>query len=111
MKKKWTIFQNVNLTINAKYQEEDFASDCRVYSLSFSEQEKPDKLIDEEMEEEDIQPSKPLKPSYQDHWRQDKETIKNVHPLSFISEPDDQLERTEYFTDKMYVGDTTMDTS
>src|ERR1700678_1209658 len=83
---------------HTKYQENNFASDCRVYSLSFSEQEKPDKFIDEDIEEEDIQPSKPLKPSYRDHWRQDRETIKNDHPLSFISEPVDQLERTEYFT-------------
>ena len=57
---------------HAKDQEEDFTSDCRVYSLSFPELEKPDKFIDEDMEKEDIQPLKPLKPSYRDHWRQDE---------------------------------------
>src|ERR1700678_4459174 len=66
-----------------------------IYSLSFSEEEKSDEFIDKHQEEEDIQPSKPLITSYQDHRRQDKET---VYPLS--SELDDQLTGAKYFTEQ-----------
>src|SRR6202522_2586492 len=66
-----------------------------IYSLSFSEEERSDEFIDEHQEEEDAQPSKPLITSYQDHRRQDKET---VYPLS--SELDDQLTGAKYFTEQ-----------
>jgi hypothetical protein len=48
------------------YDQEDNFSPINhgVYSLSFSEEEKSDESIDEHQEEEDIQPSKPLKVSY-----------------------------------------------
>ena len=50
-------------------KEEDFV-DYQVYHCSLPEQEKSDKFIDEDQEEEDIQSSKLLKASYQDHERQ-----------------------------------------
>src|SRR5271168_4028728 len=89
-------------------EEMDNSSECRthdpednfspmnhgIYSLSFSEEEKSDKFIDEHQEEEDIQPLKPLMTSYQDHRGQDKGT---PHPLS--SELDDQLIGAKYFAE------------
>src|ERR1700678_990677 len=51
-------------------QEEDFISkDYQIYPFSLPGQEKSDEFIDEDMEEEDIQSSEPLKASYQDHRR------------------------------------------
>src|SRR6202522_3398542 len=86
-------------------EETDNLSECRtydleddflpknhgIYSLSFSEEEKPDEFIDEHQEEEDIQPLKPLMTSYQDYRRQDEET-----PCPLLSELDDQLIGAKY---------------
>src|SRR5271168_5096601 len=78
-------------------QEEDFVwKDYQVYSSSLSEQEKPDKFIDKNTEEEDIQSLESLIASYQNHRRQDKET---VHSLSLTTGLDDQLKRAKYFTE------------
>src|ERR1700678_2808538 len=82
-------------------EEMDNLSECRTYDLTEDQEEdlasmEPDKFFDEDQEEENIQPLKSLKTSYQDHKRQDKET---VHPLSSTTELDDQLERAEYFTE------------
>jgi hypothetical protein len=77
-------------------QEDDFSPmNHGIYSLLFSEEEKPDEFIDEHQDEEDAQPSKPLITSYRDHRRLDKET---VYPLS--SELDDQLLGAKYFTEQ-----------
>src|SRR6202522_1355236 len=65
-----------------------------IYSLSFSEEEKSDKFIDEHQEGEDIQPLKPLMTSYRDHRGQDEGT---PHPL--LSELDDQLIGAKYFSE------------
>src|SRR6202522_219023 len=67
----------------------------RTYSLSSSEEEKSNEFIDEHQEEEDVQPSKPLMTSYQDHKGQDEGT---PHPL--LSELDDQLLGAKYFTEQ-----------
>src|ERR1700678_296539 len=67
-----------------------------IYSLLFSEEEKSDKFIDEHREEEDAQPSKPLITSYQDHGRQDEET---VNSSSLTTEPNEQLDKARYFTE------------
>src|ERR1700678_141850 len=76
--------------------EDDFLpKNHKIYSLSFSEEEKPDEFIDEHQEEEDIQPSKPLMTSYQDYRRQDEET-----PCPLLSELDDQLIGAKYFTEQ-----------
>src|SRR5271168_5492322 len=86
-------------------EETDNLSECRtydleddflpknhgIYSLSFSEEEKPDEFIDEHQEEEDIQPLKPLMTSYQDYRRQDEET-----PCPLLSELDNQLIGAKY---------------
>src|ERR1700678_1100329 len=82
-------------------KETDNLSECQTYDLTKDPEEdlasiEPDKFFDEDQEEENIQPLKSLKTSYQDHKRQDEET---VHPLSSTTEPDDQLERGEYFTE------------
>src|SRR5271168_649626 len=84
--------QPYNLTID---QEEDFVwKDYQVYSSSLPKQEKSEEFIDEDTEEEDIQPLESLKVSYRNHKKQNEETI-----YSLPSELDDsnQLERTEYF--------------
>jgi hypothetical protein len=83
-----------DLTID---QEEDFVwKDYQVYSSSLSEQEKPDEFIDENTEEEDIQLLESLNISYQNHKRQDEET---VNSLSLTTEPDEQLDKARYFTE------------
>ena len=77
-------------------QEDDFSPmNHGIYSLLFSEEEKPDKFIDEHQEEEDAQPSKSLITSYRDHRRQDKETV-----YSLSSELDNQLIGAKYFTEQ-----------
>src|SRR6202522_2940191 len=82
-----------DLTID---QEEDFVwKDYQVYAPSLSEQEKPDEFIDENTEEEDIQSLESLNISYQNHKRQDKET---VNSLSLTTEPNEQLDKARYFT-------------
>src|SRR6202522_2156030 len=76
-------------------QEEYFVwKDYQVYSSSLPEQEKSDEFIDKDTEEEDIQPLESLKVSYQNHKKQDEETI---HSLP--SEFDDQLIGAKYFTE------------
>src|SRR6202522_3682726 len=65
-----------------------------IYSLSFSEEEKPDKFFDEHQEEEDIQPLKTLMTSYQDYRGQDEGT-----PCPLLSELDDQLIGAKYFAE------------
>src|SRR5271168_1856683 len=81
-----------DLTID---QEEDFAwKDYQVYSSSLSKQEKPDKFIVENTEEEDIQSLESLNISYQD--RQDEETVDS---LSLTTKPDEQLDKARYFTE------------
>src|ERR1700678_3762135 len=76
-------------------QEEDFAwQDYQVYPFSLFEQEKTDELIDENTEEEDIQSLESLNISYQDHRRQDEETVN-----SLTTEPDGQLDKARYFTE------------
>src|SRR5271168_679830 len=75
-------------------QEED-SIDYQVNPFSLSEQEKSDKFIDEDTEEEDIQLLESLIASYRNHGRQDKET---VYPLSLTTGLDDQLKRAKYFT-------------
>src|SRR5271168_4243324 len=78
-------------------QEEDFISkDYQIYPFSLPEQEKSDEFIKEDMEEEDIQSSEPLKAFYREDKRQDKET---VHSLSSTTELDDQLIRAKHFTE------------
>src|SRR5271168_534408 len=78
-------------------QEEDFIwKDYQVYSSSLSEQEKPDQFIDKNTEEEDIQSLESLNIFYQNHKRQDKET---VNLLSLTTEPDEQLDKARYFTE------------
>src|ERR1700678_3573792 len=80
-----------DLTID---QEEDFVwKDYQVYSSSLSKQEKADKFIDENTEEEDIQSLESLNISYQNHERQGKETVN-----SLTTEPDEQLDKVRYFT-------------
>src|SRR5271168_1758263 len=91
----------INLDKDFDEEETDNLSECRIYNLTKDQEEdlaaiEPDKFLDEDQEEENIQPSKSLKTSYQDHKRQDEETI---HPLSSTTELDDQLERAEYFTE------------
>src|ERR1700678_3150616 len=73
-------------------QEEDSA-DYQIYPFSLSEQEKTDKFMDEE---EDNQLLKSLNISYQNYRRQDEET---VNSLSLTTEPDEQLDKTRYFTE------------
>src|ERR1700678_1754465 len=76
-------------------QEEDFTwKDYQVYPFSLSEQEKTDKLIDENTEEEDIQSLESLNISYRNHRRQDEETVN-----SLTTEPDGQLDEARYFTE------------
>src|SRR6202522_4396996 len=65
-----------------------------IYSLSFSEEEKPDKFFDEHQEEEDIQPLKTLMTSYQDYRGQDEGT-----PCPLLSELDNQLIKAKYFAE------------
>src|ERR1700678_741070 len=65
-----------------------------IYSLSFSEEEKPDKFFDEHQEEKDIQPLKTLMTSYQDYRGQDEGT-----PCPLLSELDDQLIGAKYFAE------------
>src|ERR1700678_1698381 len=84
--------QPYDLTID---QEEDFAwKDYQVYSSSLSEQEKPDKFIDENSEEEDIQSLESLNISYKNHERQGEETVNLL-----TAEPDEQLNKARYFTE------------
>src|ERR1700678_1351766 len=76
-------------------QEEDFAwKDYQVYPFSLSEQEKTDELIDENTEEEDIQPLESLNIFYRNHRRQDEETVN-----SLTTEPNGQLDKARYFTE------------
>jgi hypothetical protein len=82
-------------------EEMDNLSECQTYDHTEDQEEdfasiEPDKFLDEDQEEENIQPSKPLKTSYQDHKRQDEET---VYPLLSTTELDDQPERAKYFTE------------
>src|ERR1700678_1692147 len=82
--------QPYNLT---KDQEEDFAwKDYQVYRFSLSKQEKTDEFIDENTEEEDIQSLESLNISYQNHRREDKETVN-----SLTTKPDAQLDNARYF--------------
>src|ERR1700678_3569953 len=74
-------------------QEEDSA-DYQIYPFSLPEQEKSDKFTDENTEEEDIQSLEPLNIFYQNHRRQDEETVN-----SLIAEPDGQLDKARYFTE------------
>jgi hypothetical protein len=77
-------------------QEDEFSPVNRgIYSPLFTEEEESDEFIVEHQEGEDAQTSKPLITSYQDHRRQDTET---VYPLS--SELDDQLIGAKYFTEQ-----------
>src|ERR1700678_4170526 len=78
-------------------QEEDFISkDYQIYPFSLPEQEKSDEFIEEDMEEEDIQSSEPLKAFYREDKREDEET---VHSLSSTTELDNQLIRAKHFTE------------
>src|ERR1700678_1139853 len=82
-----------NLTMD---QEEDFVwKDYQVYSSSLPGQEKSDKIIGEDTEEEDIQLLESLKVSYQNHKKQDEETIHSL-PSKF----DDQLIGAKYLTEQ-----------
>src|ERR1700678_3867190 len=74
-------------------QEEDSA-DYQIYPFSLPEQEKSDKFIDENTEEEDIQSLESLDISYQNHGRQDEETVN-----SLTTEPDGQLDKAGYFSE------------
>src|SRR6202522_3137827 len=77
-------------------QEDEFSPVNRgIYSPLFTEEEESDEFIVEHQEGADAQTSKPLITSYQDHRRQDKET---VYPLS--PELDDQLIGAKYFTEQ-----------
>ena len=60
---------------------------------SLPKQEKSDEFIDEDTEEEDIQPLESLEVFYRNHKKQDEETI---HP----SELDGQLIGAEYFPEQ-----------
>src|ERR1700678_4485697 len=74
-------------------QEEEDSADYQIYPFSLSEQEKTDKFINEE---EDNQSLESLSISYRNYRRQDKET---VNSLSLTTEPDEQLDKTRYFTE------------
>src|SRR5271168_5105265 len=102
-----TGIMDLDKTFEAEDEEEtDDFSECRthdleenfspmnhgIYSLSSSEEEKSNEFIDEHQEEEDVQPSKPLMTSYQDHRGQGEGTL---HPL--LSELDKQLIEAKYF--------------
>src|SRR5271168_2438937 len=88
----------VDLDRDFDEEEMDNFSECRTYDVAKDQEGdlasiESDEFIDEHQEEEDIQPSKPLMTSYQDHKGQDKGT---PHPL--LSELDDQLIGAKYFT-------------
>jgi hypothetical protein len=79
--------------------------DYQVYPSSLSEQEKPDKFINENTEEEDIQSLESVNISYRNHKRQDKET---VNSLSLTTEPDKQLDKA-ILLNRMCAGNTMTD--
>src|SRR5271168_2020539 len=74
-------------------QEEEDSADYQIYPFSLSEQEKTDKFIDEE---EDNQSLESLNISYRNYRGQDKET---VNSSSLTTEPNEQLDKTRYFTE------------
>src|SRR5271168_737656 len=76
-------------------QEEDSAG-YQIYPFSLPEREKSDEFTDENTEEEDIQSLESLNISYQNHRRQDEET---VNSLSLTTEPDGQLDKAGYFSE------------
>jgi hypothetical protein len=76
-------------------QEVDFV-DYQVYPFSLPEQEKSDKFINEDTEEEDIQSLESLEVSYQNYKKQNEE---NVNSLSLTTKSDEQLDRAGYFTE------------
>src|SRR6202522_3610576 len=77
-------------------QEEDFISkDTKTYPFSLPRQEKSDEFIDEDQEEEDIHSSKLLKASYQDHERQNKDTLQPLSELDDLN----QLDKARYLTE------------
>src|SRR6202522_519669 len=75
---------------------EENSADYQIYPFSLSEQEKTDEFTDENTGEEDIQSSESLNISYQNHRRQDEET---VNSLSLTTEPDGQLDKARYFSE------------
>src|SRR5271168_2954961 len=81
-------------TYNHDMDQEEDSIDYQVYPFSLSEQEKSDKFIDKDTEEEDIQSLESLNISYLNHGRQDEET---VYPLSELDDSN-QLERAKCFT-------------
>jgi hypothetical protein len=66
-----------------------------IYSPLFTEEEELDEFINENTEEEDIQPLEPLTVSYQN--KQDEET---VNSSILTTEPDEQLDRARYFPEQ-----------
>src|ERR1700678_1018658 len=85
--------QPYNLTED---QEEDFISkDTKIYPFSLPGQEKSDKFIDKDQEEEDIQSSKLLKASHRDHERQNKDTLQPLSELDDLN----QLDKARYLTE------------
>src|SRR6202522_2839279 len=76
-------------------QEEDFISkDTKIYPFSLPGREKSDEFINENTEEEVIQSLESLDISYQNHRRQDEETVD-----SLTTEPDGQLDKAGYFSE------------
>src|SRR6202522_3812506 len=76
-------------------QEEDSA-DYQIYLFSLPEREKSDEFTNENTEEEDIQSLESLNISYQNHRRQDEETVNSI---SLTTEPDGQLNKAGYFSE------------
>src|SRR6202522_687850 len=79
------------------YNQENESSPMRrgIYSPLFTEEEELDEFIDENTEEEDIQPLEPLTVSYQN--KQDEEI---VNSSILTTEPDEQLDRARYFPEQ-----------
>src|SRR6202522_4447767 len=76
-------------------QEEDFIlKDTKIYPFSLPGREKSDEFINENTEEEVIQSLESLDISYQNHRRQDEETVD-----SLTTEPDGQLDKAGYFSE------------
>src|SRR6202522_16616 len=89
------------MDLDKPFEEEDEEetndlSECQPYNLTKDQEEDfTDEFIDKEEEDEDIQLLESLTVSYQDHRRQDEET---VHPL--LSELNKQLVGAKYFTEQ-----------
>src|SRR6202522_1337512 len=73
-------------TYNHDMNQEEDSGDYQIYPFSLPEQEKSDKFIDENTEEEDIQSLESLNISYKNHRRQDEETVNSLSELNDLNQ-------------------------